>query len=299
MNTELLLRVTEIQRFCMHDGNGIRTVVFLKGCPLRCAWCHNPETQKRGSELLFYSKKCIYCSACLLCENSVHGFSDSGHTVEREKCISCGKCANICPSGALELCGKELSIGEIIAEAEKDKAFYGAEGGITLSGGEPFFQGEKTVELLRALKQQGFNTAVETSGFCDRKLIEASVEYTDMFLWDIKDTDSERHRRYTGVSNEKILENLFFADSLGARTRLRCILVNGVNAVRPHYEALADIASRLKNCDGIEFIPYHAYGGAKAEFIGREDNGNKAWIPDPQQIKAAKETVKSFGQKVI
>jgi pyruvate formate lyase activating enzyme len=299
MNIENKLTVTEIQRFCMHDGPGVRTTVFLKGCPLRCAWCHNPETQKFKSELLFYPKKCIGCAACTAtCPVGAHSLAE-WHTIDREKCILCGKCVDNCPTGALEKCGREYTVEEILSVVEKDRSFYGEKGGITVSGGEPFARGEAVIALLQACKARGLSTAMETSGYADPAVILAALPYVDLFLWDIKDTDGERHKRYTGVSNEKILQNLSLVNDMNARIRLRCILVNGVNTDARHYSAIADIANKINNLDGVEWIPYHAYGGTKAVFLGLEDNGRKEWIPKSEEIERAKAMLKKLGVAVL
>lgn len=291
MNTDVKLSVTDIQRFCMHDGPGVRTTVFLKGCPLRCAWCHNPETQKSRSELLFYPSKCIGCRLCENeCPNDVHSF-DVDHIVDREKCSSCGNCANSCPTSALEICGRQYTVEEIISVLEKDRAFYGETGGVTLSGGEPFLHGAAAVSLLQSCKENGFSTAVETCGYANFDIISSAIPYTDLFLWDIKDTDDDRHREYTGVSNKLILENLFRADACGAKVRLRCILVNGVNTNEKHYRNISEIASSLRNCKGVELIPYHAYSGTKATFIGLPDNGYPQWIPTDEQLNTARKII--------
>lgn len=285
---DIKLRVAEIQRFCMHDGPGTRTTVFLKGCPLRCVWCHNPEMQKAEKELLFFKNKCIGCRLCASCKNDVHTF-DNGHKIDRRKCISCGECADNCPPSALRICGEDMSIDEIIREVKKDAAFYGETGGVTLSGGEPFAQPGVT-KLLKRSKSEGINTAVETCGYYD---VTDSVPYTDLFLWDIKDTDTARHKKNTGVSNEPVLKNLFAADKAGARIRLRCILVNGVNTDENHYKAVAALMKKLRNCTGADVLPYHAYGGSKAELTGREDNGDKSLIPTEEQINRFKEIIKN------
>lgn len=293
------LKVTEIQRFCMHDGPGVRTTVFLKGCPLNCEWCHNPETKKSSSELLLYLNKCLGCASCVtVCKRNAHSINDS-HYIDRQKCVACGECATDCPTGAVEISGKDMSVDEIISVAKKDIAFYGKVGGVTLSGGEPLFYKDRAIELLSACKNTGLSTAVETCGYIDSEIIKKAVPFVDIFLWDIKDTDSERHKKYTGVNNELILSNLKLADDLGAKIRLRCILVNGVNTDDAHYESLAKIALSLKNLDGVEFIPYHAYGGTKATFIGGKDNGNKDYIPSKEQIYRAKAVLTNSGVKTL
>ena len=295
MNTEMKLRVTEIQRFCMHDGPGIRTTVFLKGCPLRCAWCHNPETQKSTAELLFYQNKCIDCGGCIIsCPQGAH-VVEKQHFIDRAKCILCAECAKGCPTGALEICGNECTVTEILSVIEKDRAFYGNIGGVTLSGGEPFAQKESTVALLKACKEKGVHTVVETCGYADTDVLRAAIPFVDLFLWDIKDTDDERHKKYTGASTQKILDNLLLADAMGANTRLRCILINGINTNEAHYHKIAKIASSLSHCKGVEWIPYHAYGGTKATFLGGEDSGRKEWIPTPEQMEKAKASLKFSG----
>jgi pyruvate formate lyase activating enzyme len=206
----------------------------------------------------------------------------------RENCAVCGACAENCPTAALAVSGREMTVSEMIAEVARDSAFYGEDGGVTLSGGELFVQHREAIELLKLCKSQGINTAVETCGYFNADILDKAIPYTDLFLWDIKDTNSERHKRFTGVSNETVLKNLREINETGARIRLRCILVNGVNTDKAHYEKIGDIAKSIRNFDGVEFIPYHAYGGTKATFIGKEDNGNTDWIPDELQTKEAK-----------
>ena len=292
------IKITEIQRFCMHDGPGLRTTVFFKGCPLRCAWCHNPETQKREGEMLFYSQRCIGCAACAdVCKNSAQ-VCEGERRLDRQLCASCGACAEVCPTGALETVGREYTVSELMSVIERDRAFYGEMGGVTLSGGEPFLQGEGAALLLEECKRVGINTAVETCGFADFEAVLRALPHTDLFLWDVKDTDSERHKAFTGVDNARITENLRRADSLGARIRLRCILVGGVNTCEAHYIALGQLSASLSNCEGVEFIPYHAYGGSKATLLGLPDNGRTEWIPDKNELERARKTVSSFGIKV-
>ncbi len=286
------MRIAEIQRFCMHDGPGVRTTVFFKGCPLRCAWCHNPETQKAEKEILLYQTKCRVCGLCASCKSKAHLFSEEGHALNRELCTLCGDCEKICPTNAIEIVGKDMTVEEVFEIVKKDKAFYGENGGVTISGGEPFMQRTELLSLLKLCKENGINTAVETSGYFASEIIEEAVKYIDIFLWDIKDMSPERHKKYTGVSNEKIISNLMKADSLNAKTRLRCILVNGVNTKKEHYIGLANLYCGLKNCEGIEFIPYHSYGGSKACALGLDNNGNDSWIPSAETVNEAKQYIK-------
>jgi pyruvate formate lyase activating enzyme len=248
-------------------------------------------------QLLFYSKKCIGCSLCAeACERGVHKITDT-HEIEREHCIACGECAAACPAAALEISGREMTAEEIVAAAERDRAFFGDLGGVTLSGGEPFFR-EGIGKLASTLKKGGFSVAVETCGAaCPDRIIEAAP-FIDLYLFDLKDTDAERHKAYTGVALEPILKNLRLVDELGGKIRLRCILVNGVNTDARHFENIEKIAAGLRNLEAVELIPYHAYAGTKATFLGNADNGRVEWIPDDEQLRLAKEII-SRSVKVI
>jgi len=297
------LRITEIQRFCMHDGPGIRTTVFFKGCPLRCVWCHNPETQKPGQEIQFYLSRCIYCGACVeACPEGAQQLDLSG-TVPvrrflREKCVGCLRCVSACPSGALAGALSELSPEEVLGEVLKDKAFYGASGGLTLSGGEPLMQAEGALALLKLAKANGLTTAIETSGCFDPELLPELVPLTDTFLWDFKDSDPERHLKNTGNTGKSCRENLQRADALGAVSVLRCIIVRGVNSEDAHIDAIGKFWHTLKNCREVELIPYHAYGGAKMVSLGLEDNGNTDWIPEPELIRHIADRLRADGVPV-
>ena len=263
------MKITEIQRFCMHDGPGIRTTVFVKGCPLHCAWCHNPETQNSSKELLFFKSKCIFCKTCLTCENHVHSFTDV-HDITRKSCVTCGKCTELCPTNALEIVGKDMSAEELFESVQRDTAFYAKDGGVTVSGGEPFSQHEEVIEFLKLCNENNINTTVETCGVFPSHITKEAVKYVDMFLWDIKDTDSARHKTYTGLDNKLIIDNLLLADKFGAKTLLRCIMLQGINMNAGHYSGIANIYNKLKNCIGVELIPYHSFGLSKAEALGRD-----------------------------
>ncbi len=290
--------ISDIQRFCTHDGPGIRTTVFFKGCPMKCEWCHNPETQKFSPQLLFNASLCINCGACeQVCPKHAHIFNEAGHSLDRNLCKNCLICASVCTSDACCVCGKILSVKDVLKEVMKDAPFYGTNGGVTLSGGEPLAQDE-SIELLRKLKEFGINTAVETSGCVSKERILESADFTDLFLYDIKDTDSERLKQYTGGNFSEITDNLFALDRTN-KSILRCILVFGVNTDEKHYAFISEIYSSLKNCLGVQFLPYHPYGGSKATSVFGKSNAHEEWIPPKTCIDGAKSFLQERNVTVI
>jgi pyruvate formate lyase activating enzyme len=265
------VNIFNIQHFSLHDGPGIRTVLFFKGCPLDCAWCHNPEGKSIQKTLSFLNERCVFCRKCeSVCPQGAHSFQSGEHMLSRENCICCGKCVDACNYGALETFGKEYTIDEILSEIEKDKAYYGSDGGVTISGGEPFMQFEALITLLKALKEKGYHVCIETSGYTTSERILEAAKYTDLFLYDYKESDNERHIKYTGVSQDKILNNLNALDDVGARLVLRCPIIPSVNDYNEHFEKIAQIASKHASIQGVELMPYHPLGISKAINIGKD-----------------------------
>ena len=201
--------IFNIQHFSVNDGPGIRTVVFFKGCPLDCRWCHNPESKSVKKELSFLKDKCIMCGKCIkVCVQNVHSFDGNLHIINRDRCVFCKSCVDICVTSALEIFGKEYTVEDVMMEIEKDDIFFGDDGGVTFSGGEPFMQFDFLYELLKSCKQKGYSTCIETSGSTKTENILKAAEYTDYFLFDCKETNAENHKIYTGADNKLILKNL-------------------------------------------------------------------------------------------
>lgn len=215
-------RIFAVKRFEIHDGDGIRTTLFLQGCSLHCLWCHNPEGLSLTPVLGFYQEKCINCQICKqVCPASVHVWENNRHLIKREDCLHCGQCVKICPQSALKLYGQEIAADEILPILLEDRMFYGNAGGITLSGGEPLLQKAFCLELLQKIKKAGIRTAVDTCGMVPKSTLEAIIPWVDQFLFDIKAVDPLVHERLTGRSNEQILKNLFFLNTAGVRIEVR------------------------------------------------------------------------------
>lgn len=269
--------VVDIQHFSTHDGPGIRTTVFLKGCSLRCKWCCNPETIARQPELGFNRKRCVGASDCGRClpvcpERALNVEADGLIQVNWDRCTDCGRCVDVCPSKALHSFGREMSVSEVLAEVESDSAFYGASGGgITLSGGECLLQPEFSAALLKAARRRGISTAIETAGNVPWCSMAEVLPYVDTVLHDYKLTDSAAHKRWTGADNKVILANFrrAYVEFPDVRFVARIPLIPGVNDDLEHIDAVLDAIAPYPNVVELELLPYHRFGDSKYRLLGR------------------------------
>lgn len=265
--------VFNIQKFCLHDGDGIRTCVFLKGCPLDCVWCHNPESKSKNVQLLFDRSRCTMCGACLaVCRNRSE--DKNGLLPNLKSCTACGKCVDVCLNGANTLCGKVMSAQDVIDEVLKDKIFYDQTGGgITVTGGEPSFQPEFTLEILSLAENTGISRAVETCGIGKRDFYANALSLGTTFLFDIKSMDRHKHKMLTKTDNSHILSNLEFLMESNADIIIRMPMVPNCNDSEEDIALLADFLIKHKGkYRYAEIMPYHALGIGKAQRLGETAN---------------------------
>ncbi|HPM80890.1 MAG TPA: glycyl-radical enzyme activating protein [Candidatus Anammoximicrobium sp.] len=288
--------VFNIQKYSIHDGPGIRTTVFLKGCPLRCGWCHNPESRAAEVEISWSQARCIRCGQCWEVCPQAAGDHPASPEVDRQQCIRCGRCVAVCPTGARELVGRRRTVVEVMDEILQDRIFYDESGGgVTLSGGEPLMQPQFTGELLAACRAEGLHTAVDTCGYgrCEDLLALAAV--TDLFLYDVKILDDDRHRQYTGVSNVVILENLTALCEVRANVCIRVPVIPGFNDEPRDVDAIAAWVASLGNIRQLHLLPYHALGTNKAKRLGLAPAAAPAAGPAHDRLEALAERARAFG----
>lgn len=258
-----------IQRYSLHDGPGIRTIPFFKGCPLSCKWCSNPESQHPKPELIFKKSDCIRCGKCIeACKQQALSVSNA-FFIDRERCIQCGKCTQVCPTQALEMKGKRMTVADVMRELQKEENLYRRSGGgITLSGGEPLAQPDFARELLKACKEKGWHTAMETTGFTTPEVIADVFPYVDLALTDIKAINPAIHLANTGIENSQILENLLRISFL-TKTIVRIPVIPGVNDNPEEIHNIAEFARLMSNVDTLHLLPYHSFGENKYGLLGR------------------------------
>lgn len=264
--------VFSIDRFVCEDGPGIRTTVFLKGCPLRCIWCHSPESISAAPQLLFHSNRCIGCGACVeACPRDAQIVSPADRRVLWESCDNCSDCVAACPSAALEMAGEWLSVEQVMAAVERDLVYYrNSAGGVTFCGGEPTMQHEFLLACLEACKDLGIHTALDTCGQVKWSVLEEMLPYVSLFLYDIKHMDSARHKEFTGVGNELILENLVRIGERGKPIWVRIPLIPGYNDSEDNLRGVAEFVGPLQTVEKISLLPYNVVTGAKYRSIGKK-----------------------------
>lgn len=290
--------IFDIQRFSLHDGPGIRTTIFFKGCPLRCLWCHNPESINPKIELAFYKHKCIGCNSCIaICPTgALQNSEKDGKSYIIELCRFCWKCVDACPSEALLLQGKIYSVDEVLEEISKDIPFYKQSGGgVTLSGGEPTFQFDFCFHLLKGCKEMGIGTALDTSGFVSWDKFETLLPLVDIFLYDIKHINSEEHKKLTGVPNEVILENLAKLNDSGKHIEIRIPIIPGYNDSNENITAISRFIAKLKSIRRVKLLPYHKLGLSKPWLF----NSRRGILDLDPPKKEDMERIKSIMKKYI
>ena len=260
--------VFDIQKFCINDGPGVRTTVFLKGCQMRCLWCHNPESMSQRKQLSFNADKCLNCRACAqVCAH--HRFVDGIHQIDFAACDGCGKCVEVCPAQALKIYGEEVTAEQIVQEVLKDKIYFAKTGGgITLSGGEALHQFTFALELARLSKQAGLHVCLETNGASKGEHYQQIAPFVDCFLVDYKATGDKLHKTLTGVSRRLVDQNMKLLHQLGCPVILRCPLIPGYNLSLEHFQAIGEMVERFDNILHVEILPYHNFGARKAREIG-------------------------------
>jgi pyruvate formate lyase activating enzyme len=293
--------IFDVRRYAIHDGPGIRTTVFFKGCPLSCRWCHNPESQAPGAETVFIEGRCIACGACAdACPEGALSRNETGRPIAGPgSCALCGACAAACFAEARRMTGREATVEEVMAEVERDAAFYGQSGGgVTFSGGEPLVQMEFLDALLRASRERGLHTALDTCGYAPWESIDRIRGMVDLFLYDIKLVDDTRHRELTGVSSEPIIANLTALSRHGHDIRLRFPVIPGINDDEETVRAIGALSSSLPVLIGIDIIPYNRLGAEKYSRLGRPYRMADAPALSAERIAALAGILSSFGLHV-
>lgn len=281
-------RIFNIDRYAIHDGKGIRTQVFFKGCPLHCLWCSNPEGISAKGELMYSVKLCIGCGYCIeACKSNVLTMGEQGLIIDRNKCLVCGDCEKACYAEALELTVKEASVEEILEEVQKDDLFFEVSGGggMTLCGGESLAQPDFAKALLSEAKQRGINTTIETCGCCDFSSWEKVIPYLDFIYYDIKHMDAEQHKKITGQRNELILNNLKKLQEYDINICVRIPVIPGLNDDECNIEATAAFVKGLKKVKWVELLPYHQLGVNKYEKLGRQYSLKDIATPDRSKMR--------------
>ena len=292
--------IFDVKQYALHDGPGIRTTVFLKGCPLCCQWCHNPEGIGTSPQILYQKRRCIACGECLLvCPEEALSLTPEGVVTDRVLCNLNGACADICPAEARELVGKTVSAEEILETVKKDIPFYRQSGGgVTFSGGEPLKQADFLFECLKLCGREGIHRAVDTSGYAELEIIKQIARETDLFLYDLKFMDSEKHRHFTGVSNQLILANLKYLARSGARVIVRFPFIPGINDDDENIDLVGMYLRVLPEIETVHILPYHGHQENKYVRLDVEYKTKDLPLPNRVDLLRAKKWLEGYGLKV-
>ena len=294
--------IFNIQHYCIHDGPGIRTNVFFKGCPLRCAWCANPESNEVRSQLMYLADKCVGCLSCIpRCGKNAISAAEKGKVkTDRKLCDGCGECVSACPAQAREIMGKRMTVDEVYKEVSMDQLFYADTGGVTLTGGEILSQPEFAAAILKKCRENKIHTAVETCGYASWEAVRTVMEYVDLVLYDIKHMDSDEHKKGTGVGNEKILNNLCrISNELNIPVIARTPVLPGYNDQESNMRAMGDfLTERIPTCQEVNLLPYHKLGEGKREQLEYEESQFHTYVPSDQEMETLRQIVREYGLNV-
>jgi pyruvate formate lyase activating enzyme len=286
INTEVSGTIFNIQKFSVHDGPGIRTTVFMKGCPLRCRWCSNAESMNPKPEPGIIIERCTGCGDCVnTCPENAIAINDGKVSIDRSVCTACEQCVPSCPEDAITIYGKTITVDEVLKEVLKDRSFYsGSGGGVTVSGGEPLRQHEFVIELFRKCKEEGIGTCLDTCGYAPGEVLKDVLQYTDNVLFDLKHMNIDRHREFTGVENDRIKENAGIVSESEADLLFRIPLIDGVNSDEYNIRETAEFIKSLGEGNRVELLPYHKLGIGKYKMLGRDYPGKNFKTPDEEKI---------------
>ncbi len=292
--------IFDIKKFAIHDGPGLRTTVFFKGCPLECWACHNPEGKEGRIDLFVREERCTFCGDCLdVCEPGSISIAGELFEVDRSTCTSCGKCVEVCLPGALAIAGRTVTVAEVLEEIERDVVFYDQSGGgVTFSGGEPLSQPDFLLDLMRECKERDISVAVDTSGQAPLDLVKTVAKFADLFLYDLKLLDARRHEEFTGSTNEVILANLAWLAENGPPVVVRVPLFAGINDDGENISALGRFAAGISNGISIDLLPYHRAGIDKYSRLGHAYRMADAMPPSEETTISVVQALREYGLKV-